>query len=64
MTGAEATCITGFRARHTRKFKQARHVPLHPLQPWQARLLCRDSDYFSVFSYMCSVYLVTEEVLV
>ena len=24
---------------------KTRHTPLHLLQPWQARFLCRDSDY-------------------
>ena len=25
---------------------KARHIPLHQLQPWQTRFVCRDSDHF------------------
>ena len=30
------------------------YVPLHALQPWQARFLCSDSDYFWVRVYIWS----------
>ena len=28
------------------RWTKTRHKPLDPLHPWQARFLCRDSDYF------------------
>ena len=37
-------------------YTKAGPIPLHPLQPWQARFLCGDSDYFWHSVQCCTLH--------